>query len=184
MARHHSPSIIFIDEIESLTSRRGTSQEHESSKRFKSEFLSLLDGLTSDQGQVFVLCSSNLPWDIDAAFLRRFEHKILVGLPNLDDRIQMLRQFLPITQNWPEATIHELATISDGFTGDDLRIVAKEVNMIQIRKVAQKPTTKGKPTVTYAELKETLLAFKTNSCALLEQHIEWSKSFGFYQTIN
>lgn len=62
LAKYHEPSIIFIDELDSLTSKRH-STEHEASKRLKNEFLSLLDGLESDEnGKVFVLGSTNLPW--------------------------------------------------------------------------------------------------------------------------
>lgn len=65
-AKFHAPSIIFIDELDSLTSRR-TSREHEATKRLKNEFLSLLDGLESttdadEKGKVFVLGSTNMPW--------------------------------------------------------------------------------------------------------------------------
>lgn len=62
LAKYHEPAIIFIDELDSLTSKRHTT-EHEASKRLKNEFLSLLDGLESDEnGKVFVLGSTNLPW--------------------------------------------------------------------------------------------------------------------------
>lgn len=62
LAKYHEPAIIFIDELDSLTSKRHAT-EHEASKRLKNEFLSLLDGLESDEnGKVFVLGSTNLPW--------------------------------------------------------------------------------------------------------------------------
>lgn len=62
LATFHAPSIIFIDELDSLTAKR-CSREHEASKRMKNEFLSLLDGLeTEANGKVFVLGSTNMPW--------------------------------------------------------------------------------------------------------------------------
>lgn len=62
LAKFHAPSIIFIDELDSLTAKR-CSTEHEASKRMKNEFLSLLDGLESEEeGKVFVLGSTNMPW--------------------------------------------------------------------------------------------------------------------------
>jgi katanin p60 ATPase-containing subunit A1 len=64
LAKFHAPSIIFIDELDSLTAKR-CSREHEASKRMKNEFLSLLDGLESDvDGKVFVLGSTNMPWSV------------------------------------------------------------------------------------------------------------------------
>lgn len=63
LAKYHEPSIIFIDELDSLTSKRSAATEHEATKRFKNEFLSLLDGLQSNEcGKVFILGSTNLPW--------------------------------------------------------------------------------------------------------------------------
>jgi SpoVK/Ycf46/Vps4 family AAA+-type ATPase len=63
LAKYQQPSIIFIDELDSLTSKRCAATEHEATKRLKNEFLSLLDGLESDaSGKVFVLGSTNLPW--------------------------------------------------------------------------------------------------------------------------
>lgn len=61
VARFYSPSVIFFDEIEGLTSRRDSATEHEASRRMKSEFLGLLDGFTPSNG-IFVLCNTNLPW--------------------------------------------------------------------------------------------------------------------------
>lgn len=62
LATFHAPSIIFIDELDSLTTKR-CSREHEASKRLKNEFLTLLDGLETDaNGKVFVLGSTNMPW--------------------------------------------------------------------------------------------------------------------------
>lgn len=62
LAKFHEPSIIFIDELDSLTAKR-CSNEHEASKRLKNEFLSLLDGLESEtEGKVFILGSTNMPW--------------------------------------------------------------------------------------------------------------------------
>uniref|UniRef100_A0A1B0DKL1 AAA+ ATPase domain-containing protein n=2 Tax=Phlebotomus papatasi TaxID=29031 RepID=A0A1B0DKL1_PHLPP len=60
VARFYSPSVIFFDEIEGLTSRRDSATEHEASRRMKSEFLGLLDGFTPSNG-IFVLCNTNLP---------------------------------------------------------------------------------------------------------------------------
>jgi katanin p60 ATPase-containing subunit A1 len=62
LAKYHEPSIIFFDELDSLTSKRSSVTEHEATKRLKNEFLSILDGLESGDNKVFVLGSTNLPW--------------------------------------------------------------------------------------------------------------------------
>ena len=87
LARHYAPSTIFIDEVDSLMSTRDSSHtsssggDNDASRRMKSELLIQLDGLAQSATQVFVLCASNLPWELDQALLRRLEKRILVGLP-------------------------------------------------------------------------------------------------------
>lgn len=62
VAKFYAPSIIFIDEIDGLSSKRDGSSDHEASKRFKNEFLAQIDGLDADKLNVFLLGSTNLPW--------------------------------------------------------------------------------------------------------------------------
>ena len=65
LARYHAPSTIFLDELDALASRRdggANSNEHEASRRLKTELLIQLDGLSQTEDQVFLLATSNLPW--------------------------------------------------------------------------------------------------------------------------
>jgi katanin p60 ATPase-containing subunit A1 len=96
IARYHQPSTIFIDEIDSIMSSRTSSGEHEASRRMKTELLIQLDGLIkSSKERVFLLAASNLPWELDAALLRRLEKRILVPLPNVEARIKMMKNHIP-----------------------------------------------------------------------------------------
>ncbi|CAG9790762.1 unnamed protein product [Diatraea saccharalis] len=62
MASYYSPSIIFVDEVETIASDRSAPGEHEASRRLKVQLLTELDGITSRDGVVFLLANSNMPW--------------------------------------------------------------------------------------------------------------------------
>ncbi|EAT39495.1 AAEL008715-PA [Aedes aegypti] len=135
VAQFYAPSIIFIDEFDGLASRRDSIGEHEASKRFKNEFLALIDGLDSemDEERVFLLGSTNIPWDIDPAFLRRFEKKILIDVPNVEGRMAIVHELLPVTMKWDRKQLEEISKRTENFTGDEIRIACKEASMMMVR---------------------------------------------------
>ncbi|XP_053950865.1 katanin p60 ATPase-containing subunit A-like 2 [Anastrepha ludens] len=174
MAVKYSPSIIFFDEIEGLTSSRDRPSDHESSKRFKNELLQLLDGMEQQMGGVFVLASSNLPWDIDDAFLRRFEKKLLVQLPNPVERAILIGKQLPILLTVSKEQMELLVRISEQFTGDEIRLACKEISMQMVRRVtrADKHTTKTEQEV---PLQQAFEQIKPLSVKLMKRHQIWQE---------
>lgn len=137
IARYHQPSTIFIDEIDSILSSRTSSGEHEASRRMKTELLIQLDGLIkSTNERVFLLAASNLPWELDMALLRRLEKRILVHLPSLEAREDMLHKLLPAGKTAAqELNYHEFALKLDGYSGSDIRLVCKEAAMKPLRRL-------------------------------------------------
>lgn len=180
VAKYYAPSIIFIDELDSLTSKRDCISEHEASKRFKNEFLSLLDGIDNESNGVFLLGSTNLPWEIDTAFLRRFERKILVDVPDFEGRTQLIQQYLPCSIGWNESEIADIAEMTDNYTGDDIRVAIKEANMMEIRKRFQTgfDQTPSDILVESWQLKESLKSVKPTPIQDILKHRNFNKNFG------
>ena len=113
LARAHKPSIIFIDEVDSLCSAR-SDNESESARRVKTEFLVQMQGVGNDNDQILVLGATNIPWCLDAAIRRRFEKRIYISLPDAPARQRMFKLHLGNTpHNLKEEDFNELAAKSE-----------------------------------------------------------------------
>ncbi|EAR86948.2 katanin p60 ATPase subunit A-like protein (macronuclear) [Tetrahymena thermophila SB210] len=135
LARHYQPSTIFLDELDSIMSqRKGGDNEHEGSRRMKTELLIQLDGLMKNKERVFLLAASNLPWDLDVAMLRRLEKRILVPLPSKEARQNMIEQFLPegIAQ---DLNYQEISEALENYSGSDIKLLCKEAAMKPLRRL-------------------------------------------------
>lgn len=133
-AREKAPSVIFIDEIDSLCSTR-SGVENDSIRRVKTELMLQTQGVkTTDK--VLLLGATNLPWDIDSAMIRRFEKRIYIPLPEAENRLQLIKFFLGDTKTDLDEEGYEiLTTLSEGFSGADIDIAIREGLMISIRKL-------------------------------------------------
>ena len=144
LARHHSPSVVFIDEVDALASTRGTDSEHEASRRFKAELLAQMDGVASTRargddgeavGNVMVLATTNAPWDLDDALRRRLEKRIHVPLPDVAAREQTLRIHLRGVALGDDVDLARLAAGCDGFSGADLKVLCRDAAMRPMRRL-------------------------------------------------
>lgn len=148
LARHYSPSTIFIDEVDSIMNHRGgvngscsasEGSEHESSRRMKTELLVQMDGLLANNSDVFVLAATNLPWSLDSAFLRRCEKRIMIPLPDQESRKNMIQSHLSeFSPSFSKAEVLDnSASLLGGYTGSDIKSLCKEVAMKPLRRMLQ-----------------------------------------------
>lgn len=135
LAREHKPSIIFIDEVDSLCSSR-SDNESESARRIKTEFLVQMQGVGNDNEGILVLGATNIPWVLDSAIRRRFEKRIYIPLPEEHARLVMFKiHFGSTTHVLTENDLKELAKNTEGYSGADISIVVRDALMMPVRKV-------------------------------------------------
>ncbi|XP_069688720.1 spastin isoform X3 [Periplaneta americana] len=136
VARELQPSIIFIDEVDSLLSERREG-EHDASRRLKTEFLVEFDGLPSNPDErILVMAATNRPQELDEAALRRFSKRIYVTLPDHATRVLLLRRLLSRHNNpLSQEELEKLATVTEGYSGSDLTGLAKDAALGPIREL-------------------------------------------------
>src|SRR5580698_1494939 len=134
-AKEKAPSIVFIDEIDSIAPKR-EEVSGEVERRVVSQLLSLMDGLEA-RGKVIVIAATNRPNALDPALRRpgRFDREIEIKVPNKKGRYEILQIH---TRNMPllqDVDIEKLASISHGFVGADLEYLCKEAAMKTLKRM-------------------------------------------------
>ncbi|XP_053767531.1 ATPase family gene 2 protein homolog A isoform X3 [Desmodus rotundus] len=138
-ATQRHPSIIFIDELDALCPKReGTQNEVE--KRVVASLLTLMDGIGSEgsEGQVLVIGATNRPHALDAALRRpgRFDKEIEIGVPNAQDRLDILRKLLrKVPHVLTDAELLQMADSAHGYVGADLKALCNESGLCALRRV-------------------------------------------------
>uniref|UniRef100_A0A6G1SHA7 vesicle-fusing ATPase n=1 Tax=Aceria tosichella TaxID=561515 RepID=A0A6G1SHA7_9ACAR len=134
LARRKAPSIIFVDEVDSLCSSRSDS-ESESARRIKTEFLVQMQGVGAKNDNVLVLGATNIPWCIDAAIRRRFERRIYIPLPDEIARRELFKLNLAKTNHsLVEQDFITLAKRTDNYSGADISVLTRDAIYEPVRK--------------------------------------------------
>ncbi|KAK0750405.1 P-loop containing nucleoside triphosphate hydrolase protein [Schizothecium vesticola] len=198
LAKLLAPSIIFVDEIDSLLSQRSGSGEHEATRRIKTEFLiqwsdlqraaagrevSDKDRERGDANRVLVLAATNLPWVIDEAARRRFVRRQYIPLPESETRKVQIQTLLAQQKHTlGEVDIDTLVSLTEGFSGSDITALAKDAAMGPLRSLGEAVLQMTMEEIRPIELKDFVASLVTIrpsvSKSSLRQYEDWAKEFG------
>ncbi|MFX1321132.1 MAG: AAA family ATPase [Promethearchaeota archaeon] len=187
VARLKAPSLIFMDEIDSVATKRGEGSESGGERRVKTQLLSEIQGLKSTHDKpLLVLGATNRPWDIDNAMLSRFEKRVQVPLPDLKARAGIFEIHTEgVNSALLDEDFIELAVRTDGYSGRDIANICREVIMLPVRELDMSGLLEDSEKevkvrdITLKDFKKTLKKVKpmTNKI-LLKQYNDWAEEFG------
>ncbi len=189
VARIKAPSLIFMDEIDSVATKRGEGHEGGGERRVKTQLLSEIQGIKSGSKKpLLVLGATNRPWDIDAAMLSRFEKKVYVPLPDLTARVGIFKiHTAGINMALTEEDFIELGVRSEGYSGRDISNVCREVIMLPIRELDMSGLLENSDQevivrdLNLKDFTKTLKKVKPMTTnAALKRYEQWAKDFGEY----
>ncbi|CAA0827285.1 AAA-type ATPase family protein [Striga hermonthica] len=139
LASKIAPSVIFVDEVDSMLGRRENPGEHEAMRKMKNEFMVNWDGLrTKDKERVLVLAATNRPFDLDEAVIRRLPRRLMVNLPDAANRAKILRVILAKEDLSPDVDLDSVASMTDGYSGSDLKNLCVTAAHRPIREILEK----------------------------------------------
>ncbi|XP_033874297.3 spastin-like isoform X1 [Acipenser ruthenus] len=184
VARELQPSIIFIDEIDSLLCERREG-EHDASRRLKTEFLIEFDGVQSiGDDRVLVMGATNRPQELDEAVLRRFAKRVYVALPSEETRLKLMKNLLgkhgnPLSQK----ELVQLARMTEGYSGSDLTALAKDAALGPIRELkpeqVKSMSANEMRNIKFCDFVESLKKIKHSvSPQTLDAFVRWNKDYG------
>jgi vacuolar protein-sorting-associated protein 4 len=183
VAKEKQPSIIFIDEVDSLTQSR-TENENDAMRRVKTQLLASMEGLASNkEDRVVTIGATNVPWEIDSAFRRRFQRRIYVPLPDEEARkiiFQINSKGIELDKN---INFKKLSSKTNEFTGSDIANICREAIMAPIRELDSSnliddSSVKARPVTQKDYLNALNNVKKSVSSSELTRFIEWDKEFG------
>nr|AAL14019.1 SD09735p [Drosophila melanogaster] len=184
VAAAHQPAIIFIDEVDSLLSKR-SANENESTLRLKNEFLIHLDGAASNEEiRVLVIGATNRPQELDEAVRRRFVRRLYVPLPTREARQKIIEKLIhQVKHNLDVRQVIELAELTDGYSGADVDTLCRYASMAPLRSLTPDQMevieTHQLPAVTMDDFKQALRVIsKSVSSEDCKQFEAWNEIYG------
>jgi SpoVK/Ycf46/Vps4 family AAA+-type ATPase len=176
------PVLIFVDEIDSLLGNRNSEVGGE--VRVKNQFLTEMDGINgkSRESKLYVIGATNKPWSLEAGFLRRFQKRIYVSLPNRASRSHLFGQYTKRLQMESSLKIEDLAKLTDGYSGSDVKDIFQSVQLRVVDELFQSgkglDSDANTRTITESDFKEILKMRKPSvSMYMIRAYLRWSEQF-------
>lgn len=188
VARERAPSVIFIDEVDSIMGRRGA-DEHEASRRLKTEFLIQFDGVSSSSSssdpsaRVTVLAATNIPEELDEALIRRLSRRIYIPVPDAAARRALLHSLLSqasLVHELSAAQLDRLVDATEGYSNSDLTALVSDAALAPLRALSPEqllatPANKAPP-VRIEHFQTALQRVRPSvSAERLQAYEAWSK---------
>ncbi|CAL5444435.1 unnamed protein product [Camellia sinensis] len=139
LASKIAPSVVFVDEVDSMLGLSENPGEHEAMRKMKNEFMMNWDGLrTKDTERVLVLAATNRPFDLDEAVIRRLPRRLMVNLPDAPNRGKILKVILAKEDLSPNVDWDSIASMTGGYSGSDLKNLCVTAAHCPIREILEK----------------------------------------------
>jgi len=173
--------IIFMDEIDSLTAARLNEVGGEA--RARNQLIKEMDGLF-DKGKntrIYVLAATNKPWLLDKPFIRRFQKRIFIGLPDYEARLKMFEYYARKLDLDGNVEFGELARITNGYSGADIYNICMEVQMKVVSEFFEDGSgNEGKPRKIRMEDFMEIIRKRKPSVDLesMEKMLKWASKYG------
>ena len=182
IAYKKAPSIVFIDEIDSILSKRNES-ENEATKRLKTEFLIQFDGLGSNtNARLLVIAATNRPMDLDDALLRRLPKRVYCGPLDEEGRFEFIKKVINrVETNLSDRDIQEVAKMTYGYSNSDLKELCKEAAFQPVRELTMEQIlriNKFRPLVKQDLVKAVHKIRGTLSNKIIDELLKWNEQFG------
>jgi len=182
IASESRPAIAFIDELDSLIGKH--TSEVGGEVRMRNQFLKEMDGVV-DKGKnlpAYVIGATNKPWDLDWPFIRRFQKRILVPLPDYDARLHMFKLYTSHLALAPDMDLYQLSRMSGGFSGSDIRDVAQSAHLKVVGEFFESGKAKDKQAqprqVSMDDFRDILEARKPSvSLEMVASYNKWFDAF-------
>ncbi|GLJ18064.1 hypothetical protein SUGI_0318690 [Cryptomeria japonica] len=134
-----SPTVIFIDEVDSMLSQRNSEEESSVLRRMKNEFMVNWDGLrTKENERVLILAATNRPFDLDEAVIRRMPRRLLVNLPDAPNRAKIMKAILRKEKMAQDVDLDAIAKMTEGYSGCDLKDLCVAAAYRPIQEILEK----------------------------------------------